>query len=297
VVVTTSHDTLTQEVARQHGATLVISDRCYEHGDAFNKGKLLNAGLAALDKPDWVLFTDADVFLPRGLREYLRRTVLNPGCLYYTRRRHLPAADEATLAAFTDGKLSPAGLVCEPGVDDRVSGYFQLWNPLARAIRDRGRQLLTEDIPCAAGIDSWFALRWRSDKRLLLAAGGGPLDVVHVPHGALGAHWNGSRAGAAHGWRFGGWINKQGIAMFQPWPADARLKLIGLNIEGSCEMPAAELESRVRFDSSGLIFDGQRIGPRLLLVTWRPEPAVESAPALPWQSSVVVWPGVDPSGA
>jgi hypothetical protein len=102
-VVTASHDAVSQQVAKDNGAELVITDACYEHGDAFNKGRMLNAGLEAAKATDWLLLHDADVFLPPDLGKELRRLILNPGCLYYTRRHHLPAhAREPDWALLTD---------------------------------------------------------------------------------------------------------------------------------------------------------------------------------------------------
>ncbi len=54
-VVTTAEDLATQAVAKENGATLVISNRCFDDDHSFNKGRMLNDGLAALDNPDWVV--------------------------------------------------------------------------------------------------------------------------------------------------------------------------------------------------------------------------------------------------
>ena len=76
---------------------LVVSDACYEGGDAMNKGRLLNEGLKQLDQSDWVCFTDPDIFFPPWWRAKINELVLNPGCLYYSQRRQLlPGGPRAT---------------------------------------------------------------------------------------------------------------------------------------------------------------------------------------------------------
>jgi hypothetical protein len=51
IVVTSADDVKTQELAKQHGAKVVISNRCFDDEHSFNKGRMLNDGLAALADP------------------------------------------------------------------------------------------------------------------------------------------------------------------------------------------------------------------------------------------------------
>jgi hypothetical protein len=92
-VVTAPDDCLTQSIAKAHNARVVISERYREKGSAFNKGKMLNAGFAALDFDDWVLITDADILLPPGLRQRLAQRRLHRDVLYYATRVDAPVND------------------------------------------------------------------------------------------------------------------------------------------------------------------------------------------------------------
>lgn len=172
VVVTTHADTQTQEVVRRHGAKLVLSDRCYDDDHCFNKGRMLNDGFAALDRPDWVVFTDADVFLNPGLRAYVMNHALNPGCLYYTSRRERGEVMH-----------QPAWMNAQP------NGYFQLFNPRARAIRGRGPQLICEEFCSAGSVDSWFAQQWQKDWHVAVPE----LEISHQSSDVYTQNWNGKK--------------------------------------------------------------------------------------------------------
>lgn len=169
---------------------LVISDRCHDKDHAFNKGRLLNDGLAVVKRPDWILFTDADIYLNENTEEYIRSHVLNPGCLYYTKR-------------IDDG-------IAEGGWDEvnaEANGFFQLWNRRALAIRDRWPAVMSEEFVSACGIDTWFANQFDCKKRIAIPH----LAVRHKTHGKFGSGWNGTRT---TGWRDIGWITSRGLWAF-----------------------------------------------------------------------------------
>lgn len=172
------HDALPDKVFTAENVKLVTSNRCYEDGAAFNKGKMLNDGIAALHHPDWIVCTDADVFLHRRLREYLKTHVLNPGCLYYTDRFDI--APGQTEAAFDPSR----------GVNREPNGYFQLWNRRALAIRDRFPNVMFETFCSAGGVDSAFMQQWPKSKRIYIPE----IPVLHIAHGAFGTRWNGLEA-------------------------------------------------------------------------------------------------------
>lgn len=170
IVVCHPDDTATGSVIRSvPGVKWVDSDRCFDGGSAFNKGKLLNDGLRALGPgADWVVLTDADIFLPDNLREFVFSHALNPGVLY--------------------GASRDNGSPGIPQVNGQPNGYFQLFNRRALAIRDTWPAVMSEEFCSAGGVDSWFLIRWPSDKRVMIPE----LTCRHIPHGeGIGAGWNG----------------------------------------------------------------------------------------------------------
>lgn len=220
-VVTAPHDKLTQAVARDCGVDLVVTDACYLDGDAFNKGRMLNAGLQWLEPTDWVILHDADVFLPPGLGRELRRLVLNPGCLYYTKRHHLPPeVERPDWALVTDyERLDPHG-------NHAAWGYFQLFNMRAQALAG-GIKFPT--CFCSAGtIDYWTMAQWPREKRISLAdwAGETRFDVLHLWHGTIATRWNGYQPPNG-GWRFAGQTSFGTEAeLAAKWPIPCRVRRI-----------------------------------------------------------------------
>jgi hypothetical protein len=230
VVVTTPDDQRTQAIALEAGVDLVVSDVCHKGGDAFNKGRMLNVGLAALQPRDWVLFFDADVLLPPNWGQWLRARVLNPGVLYYARRLH----------ALDDGQWSAAladwGSVQQLKIRDRAAdllpfGYHQLWNARAAAIAGRA-PLVSEVFPTAAAVDfHWYRL-WEESKRVRLPD---ELSIVHHWHGPFASRWH-NRGVADGGWEWVGQVSPVGPLWFlqgkEPqWPA--QVKLIDMDTERS----------------------------------------------------------------
>lgn len=227
IIVTASHDELTQQVAREAGAEVVVTEACYDDHASFNKGAMLNAGLRALKHDDWVVFTDADVFFPPDWREQIGRLVLNPGCLYYTRRWHLPReVEEPDWNLVTDYHL------LDPCGNDRPWGYFQLWNVRASCLwkreerREKGEGSVFSAVSplpfrfplcfCSAGtVDHWFCLLWPKDKTILLPAEDHRFDMLHLWHGPLAGRWNGRRARSDQ-WQYAG---QSDIATEERWQA------------------------------------------------------------------------------
>ena len=82
-VVTSTEDTATQDLCNQHGATVIITDRFYEEGAIFNKGKAINEALNIIKEESddgWVCHLDADIILPKGFNDALLETDTIYGC-------------------------------------------------------------------------------------------------------------------------------------------------------------------------------------------------------------------------
>ena len=250
VVVTTSEDVETQSVAKAHGARLVISDRCYDDEHSFNKGRMLNDGLAALKDPDWVILTDADITLNPATRDFVFGHSLNPGCLHFTARRDLtPILDQ------------PASTNSQPG------GYFQLFNPRAHAIRARWPKPMSEEFCSAGSVNSFFFEQWQRHKVVFVPE----LEVTHIASARLGENWNGVAAKARPGrWNQFGILTTQGFASF----LDIRelpdvIKLTDTRFGESVVIDTKDLDSYVRVASRGLVFRGKELGSCHIHVAFR----------------------------
>lgn len=230
-VVTTPADTRTQEIAAAAGVDVVLSERCYDGDDAFNKGKMLNDGLQYLQPSDWVLLHDADVLLAPYWGEWIRSHVLNPGCLYHAQRLHAMRPEQWT-AACKDWSMIRYLRIREPAADRLPFGFHQLWNVRAAAIRGR-QPLVSEAFPTAAAVDyHWYRL-WPADKRVMLPPD--QLSIVHRWHGPFSARWH-NRGIPPGGWEWIGQVCPLGPLWFlagkQPrYPAE--LRLIDLDTEQS----------------------------------------------------------------
>jgi hypothetical protein len=230
-VVTTSTDDATRRLVLGHpDAELVVSDRCFEGGDAFNKGKLINDGLRAVHAPDWVVLTDADVLLNRDLKAFLATHALNPGVLYGATRFDVQPGDVVDWLAGRPVNLAFAGKAnAEP------NGYFQMFNRRASAVRDRWPAVMAETFCSAGGIDTWFLQQFAGGKRHVIPG----VPVTHIAHAdgeVIGAGWNGGGAGGPR-WRQFGMLQGRNLIKVGPWPdpPPTRVRLTDTATGQSCE--------------------------------------------------------------
>ena len=235
VVVTTPEDETSRKVAKDCGATLVLSRRCYDDNHAFNKGRMLNDGVAALEDPDWIVFTDADITMNESLRAHVMSNAFNPGCLYFTsRREHGQASADQS----------------------QPSGYFQLFNPKAIAIRDHLKPLQAEDFCSAGSVDSWFQQQWPREKVVAVPE----LEVEHLAPQPLGAHWNGPKPTTGK-WTQLGVLTTQGFASFlQITQLPEVIRLTDTLFGESVIIETKDFEKYVQLSPSGLTIQGRNIG-------------------------------------
>ncbi len=207
IVVTEASDTATQGVCLKHGAKVVLSSRLHEGGAPFAKGKAINDGIASISSPDWILVMDADVILGDKFGADIRGGVLNPGCLYFTRRwgpehtkdvqklvdavnlglpwdRLFPAYASREVASF-DGRKGNA-------VEAFPFGYFQLFHIGASALAGR-KTVYPETSRTAEHDDLEFGSKvWPKEKLVQLPAP--QFDVIHLPHGRFRENWGGRKS-------------------------------------------------------------------------------------------------------
>jgi hypothetical protein len=129
-IVTSSKDTVTQEIALNHRCKLILVDNYYL-ANGFCKSRLLNAGLATCPKFGWICVVDADIILPNNLRQQIlttmrtnRRQSYNTlfgihRLMCYSRKEYLNYLQTKT-HNWPVEKVRPVGRC--------PAGYFHLWH-------------------------------------------------------------------------------------------------------------------------------------------------------------------------
>ncbi|MGO9486685.1 MAG: hypothetical protein ACLPX9_19270 [Rhodomicrobium sp.] len=238
-IVTSSEDTRTQDLVKRFGGILVVSDRCYDDSHSFNKGRMLNDGLAALNDPDWIILTDADIIFNDRTRAFILSHSLNPGCLYFTGRH-----DRTPVLGQSDD------------VNMEPNGYFQLFNPRAAATRNRWPKLVCEEFCSAGSVDSWFFQQWDRDKLMAIPE----LDVHHLSSQRIGENWNGLES-KNNKWRQWGILTVHGFSTFlQGNKLPDVIKLTDTRYGQSIVTETKNFDTHVRLVATGLEFLGKEIG-------------------------------------
>ena len=253
VVVTSSTDEKTQALVKEHGAKLVISDRCFDEDHAFNKGRMLNDGLAALTSPDWIILTDADIILNPDTRDLIFTHSWNPGCLYFTERLD---------RTVTEGQ--------SPAVNMEPNGYFQMFNPRAMAIRDRWPKVMSEDFCSAGGIDTWFCQQWKRDNLI----GVKDFAVEHLSSRFLGENWNGvveqGVAPLPGKWRQLGILTTNGFSTFLKMTTLPEVIKLTDTLYGQTKIiETKDVNEHVHVLADGLEFMGKSLGRSHIHVAYR----------------------------
>ena len=159
VVVTAPRDEATIALAREHGATLHVTDAFWRDGALFRKGLALQEARSFLPPGGFHLFLDADVMPPEDWLAQLEAADLQLGMLHGARR------------IYEDGR---------PINDRELAGFFQLFH----SSDPRGLAPLATNFWHAGNVDSDFMLRWpRALQRIL------PLQLTHL--GEPGVNWCG----------------------------------------------------------------------------------------------------------
>lgn len=119
-VVTSPDDVECQKLCKQYGIKYIVSERIYENGASFNKGKAINDGINSISHPDWILLLDADIYLQPDFLDVIVETELRQQELYICKR--LIISDYSTLLRWKNGE--------NVGTIERAKGYgyFHLFN-------------------------------------------------------------------------------------------------------------------------------------------------------------------------
>ena len=174
VVVTTTTDYQTHEVAVSNHATPFATDAFYDNGAMFAKYRALEQGLDFLGREGWLAIMDVDVLWPKNAHHDYQH-----GCLYTPKRRMLKDLSELAAGVPAEEKWTQY-----PYYHYLLewSGYTQIFHTSDPAL---GPPPWHEtDWIHAGGGDSFFQMKWPADKKLRPS-----WDCLHL--GDAGTNWTG----------------------------------------------------------------------------------------------------------
>jgi hypothetical protein len=170
-VVTSPNDITCQELCKKYGVNCVITERMYENGAIFNKGKAINEGLKSIKNPDWILLLDADIYLKPDFLDVVKNSNLNINSLVMCKRLIIDNGED-----FTKWKNGE-----NVGQLERSKGYgyFQMFNANCQSNR---KFFYSEEYTDASESDLEFRDRFKIKSEL-------DTYVVHL--GDTGQNWSG----------------------------------------------------------------------------------------------------------
>lgn len=177
VVVTDRKDEATRRLCDHHYVECLFTDEFYRDDQAFNKGRGINVGLAALDAQEWVVHMDADIVLPSRARMFWENICgLDPTCLYGADRLMCedfeswnnyqgdPTIQHAEEIFVIPDAFRLGVRVARLNGDGYLPiGYFQMWNPKVSGITKYPDQHGT-----AGRADMLHAMKWDRKNRVLI---------------------------------------------------------------------------------------------------------------------------------
>ena len=171
-VVTSINDEECQKICQDFNVNCVVTERMYENGASFNKGKAINEGIKSLLNPNWILLLDADIIVPETFTESFKDNYTNINSLYVCNRVMFKEYQ-----SYLDWKSGS-------GIKGQVSklngiGYFQLFNINSNCLQ---RIVYPENSNNAAGSDISFRNRFTEKVDL-------KIESIHL--GISYQNWNG----------------------------------------------------------------------------------------------------------
>ena len=182
IVVTTEKDHETIKLCNDHGVSSVLTNRLYENGDKFNKGKAVNDGIKNLRFNDWVLITDADMYVPDNFKDKINS--LDNECIYGTHRYMCPTFNDWN--KFNDTKIINKSWQLQKHRLAIGVGFFQLINYNSEIMKKLSPKWYSEDFGHAGRSDRMFLRNWPDNLRKNLK-----INTVHLGSDELGKNWNG----------------------------------------------------------------------------------------------------------
>ena len=182
VIATHPDDHETIEVCLNNNVNYALTTRMYEDNAKFNKGKALNDGIKSLNRKEWVLITDADMIMPKNLKELIEG--VKKTRIYGTGRAICP-----TINDWIEYTKNPSIIDKWEKQIGRINigvGFFQLihsHNPVVNGRTDWYK----ENIPHCGRTDRKF---WRSfeDKNRKCLKN---MITIHLGDDEMGSNWYG----------------------------------------------------------------------------------------------------------
>lgn len=172
-VVTSTSDTLCKEICDKFGVKCVITDRMYEDGAKFNKGKAINEGIKSIQNPEWILLLDADIIIPNNWNEIINSNIFKKDAIHICSRNIIENYDDYQrwINGEQVGKIESS----------KGFGYFQLFNVNSSVIFGRN-PIFPETSDDAAWSDLSFRNKFNNRVDI-------PISVVHL--GKAYSNWKG----------------------------------------------------------------------------------------------------------
>lgn len=206
IITDTKNEKILKPLVDQYDIKLVITNRFYEEGASFNKGKAINVALKKIS-PGWVCHLDADIILPSNFEP----SNLEEDTIYGLPRKMCPTVkdfikftqDKKVADIWDNGESFGLNKITTTAVrrdilldhlkkkpedsDKYISffpiGYFQLFyhQPHTR---------YPENASDASWSDVLFAVKWKKMKEL-------PYFAIHLPivNGKTSDNWWGRKSG------------------------------------------------------------------------------------------------------
>lgn len=172
-VVTSTSDTLCKEICDKFGVKCVITDKMYEDGAKFNKGKAINEGIKSIQNPDWILLLDADIIIPNSWNGIINSNIFKKDAIHICSRNIIENYDD--YQRWINGEQ--VGRI----ESSKGFGYFQLFNINSNVLFG-GNPIFPETSDDAAWSDLSFRNKFNNRVDI-------PISVVHL--GKAYSNWKG----------------------------------------------------------------------------------------------------------
>lgn len=199
IVVTHPGDHKTKALCSKYSVDCVETHAFHHQGDKFNKGRAINVGLGHMRGLDWMLHMDADILLPHGFRNMMKRAHLDTANIYGADRvnvygyEHWMDNKHKTVPHYSHkyfvqppGEFPMGARIIHHEHGFTPIGYFQLFH------KSSGKRYPIHQ-GNAEHTDVLFAIQWPREHRMLLPE----IIVYHLesPNGPtpMGVNWEGRK--------------------------------------------------------------------------------------------------------